>query len=117
MSSVTVTAERRTGEELFRDFDIAVYANKNFGMYNGEEERVLLRCRNHLAGVMIDRFGEDVTFFNLTEDSFELYIKAAISPMFLSWIANFGDAVTVVSPDTVRDRLVSHLKKVLALYE
>ena len=116
MLNVAVTGEKRRGEELFRDFDTAIYTSRNFGMYSGEEERVYLRCRNHLAGVMIDRFGEDILFFNTTEETFDICVKAAISPLFLSWIVNFGDSVTVLSPDPVREKLLEHLRSVMAIY-
>lgn len=31
-----------------------------FGMFGGREEKVNLEFENHLVGVMIDRFGQDI---------------------------------------------------------
>ena len=50
----------RKGEESFKNFDLAAFAGKTFGMYGGADAEVTLECRNELVGVVIDRFGHDV---------------------------------------------------------
>ncbi|MDE5866582.1 MAG: WYL domain-containing protein, partial [Lachnospiraceae bacterium] len=52
---------KREGSALFERFDIADYANKTFSMYGGKEESVTLQLENHLIGVVMDRFGQDVS--------------------------------------------------------
>ena len=114
--SPVFTEEKRGGVELFKDFDIAQYTNRNFEMYKGEEITVELRCKNELAGVIIDRFGENVPFSNLTESAFDAHVKVYASPIFYGWLANFGDGITVVSPESVRTGYVSHLRGILDTY-
>jgi predicted DNA-binding transcriptional regulator YafY len=96
---------------------MAVYSKKTFGMYGGKEEKVCLRCENHLAGVMIDRFGRDVSFFRADSRHFDIYVNVAVSPHFLTWIMNFGDQIKIISPESVKDELVSLAKKTLSQYE
>ena len=117
MLKLTLTDIPRDGAALFAHFDAAVYANKMFGMFGGEEQTVKLRCHNRLAGVMIDRFGQDITMVPSGTDHFEVRIKACISPLFLAWMTNFGADVTVVSPDSVKQALVAHAKAVLDNYQ
>lgn len=105
MLNIGLTDEKRDGTDRFQNFDTAVYSNKTFGMYGGEEETVTLRCNNKLAGVIIDRFGQDLPFFNVTDTHFDFRIKVHNSPLFLSWLLIFGTDVTVLSPDNVKDAL------------
>lgn len=60
MLKIGLTTEKREGRELFEKFDLADYAKKHFGMFDGEEQTVKLLCENYFAGVIIDRFGKDV---------------------------------------------------------
>ena len=62
MLHLQLLEEKRDGAEQFEDFDMALYSQKTFSMFGGEEETVTLRCSNKLAGVVIDRFGNDTLF-------------------------------------------------------
>ena len=117
ISRAQCTEYKRSGEELFKDFDIAVYTNRNFGMYKGNETTVELRCNNDLAGVIIDRFGEDVPFTHLTDTTFNAHVRVFASPTFYGWLANFPTGITVVSPESVRIGYSEHLRKILSQYE
>ena len=117
MLNISLTEEKRDGREVFCDFDMAMYSRKTFGMYGGEEERITLKCKHHLAGVIIDRFGMDTMFFNTTEDSFEVNVKVAVSPMFLSWVMNFGSDMKVLSPKSVQEKIVNQANEIVAQYK
>ncbi len=103
MLKISITDEPRDGREVFSDFDMALYSRKTFGMFAGKEERVTLRCKNHLSGVIIDRFGQDTTFFNTSDEYFEINVKVAVSPLFLSWVLNFGADIKIMSPKSVQE--------------
>ncbi len=74
-------------------------------MFDGEEELVTLRLDNKLAGVVIDRFGRETTFFPVDRDSFEVKVRVAVSRQFLGWLIALGDGVEVVSPESVIRRI------------
>lgn len=117
MLSVRALSEKRDGAEHFRDFDAAVYSKKTFGMFGGREETVRLRCTNDLAGVMLDRFGQDVIFVPDGEAHFTLSVRVSISPVFLAWVMSFGKKVSVLSPESVRGEVAAAAREVLAQYE
>ena len=117
MLNLGILEEKREGGERFEDFDLAVYTNKTFGMYRGEETLVTLRCKNSLSGVMIDRFGREVSIFKRNDGCFDLNVKVAISPVFLSWLMIFGNDLEVISPTSVREELADLAKKVLEKYK
>ena len=116
MVNLALSDERREGAEVFKDFDMAIYSKKTFGMYHGREELVTLRCKNYLAGIIIDRFGQDTTFFPADDGHFEIRVKVAVSPIFLAWVLNFGTDIEIVSPESVRTEFVELLTNTLRMY-
>ncbi len=117
MLKIELTDEKRDGAELFKDFDMALYSKKTFGMYGGKEETVTLRCENCLAGVIIDRFGTDISLVPSGGNHFSFTARVYNSPVFLAWLLNFGSQVTVVSPDSVKQDLIKLAKDTLSQYE
>ena len=105
MLGLEVMREKRDGGECFRRFDITEYSKKIFGMFDGEEELVSLRLENRLAGVIIDRFGREITFFTSDNDHFEVKVKVAVSRQFLGWLIALGDGVEVMGPETVVEKI------------
>lgn len=104
MLKIDLTDLRRDGKEKFDDFDMAIYSKQVFGMFGGRPETVTLLCENSLAGVIIDRFGEDVTILSTkNSDSFTVSVRVVVSPMFLSWVASFGGRIKITAPDSVKD--------------
>ncbi len=117
MMRIRLTEEKRDGAELFKDFDMALYSKKTFGMYHGQEEFVTLRCSNRIAGVIIDRFGADLPFTNVTDSHFEIHVRVYTSPLFYTWLMNFGADITILSPESVKEGYIRLAKEGLAQYE
>lgn len=111
------TEYKRNGADVFKDFDVAQYANRSFGMFGGREITVELQCNNDKAGVIIDRFGEDIPFTNLTDNTFNIHVKVHDSPTFYSWLATFSNSVAVISPESVKIGYMEHLRKILTEYD
>ena len=114
MLGIALTDEPRDGQEHFEHFDMAVYTRQVFGMFGGNEQTVTLRFENRLLGVVLDRFGEDVPIRREDADTFQVRVRVAVSPQFLSWVFSFGGGARIVSPaavaDTMREQLASVMK-------
>lgn len=130
MVKISVADEPREGAEHFKNFDMALYAKKTFGMYNGKDEQVTLRCTYAMADPIIDRFGQDVIIRDVSAEvnvgvgnadfgagSFEVTVKVAVSPVFLTWVMNFGGEMKIVSPAHVVEQQIALARKTLAQYE
>ena len=115
MVNINTIDEKRDGAERFADFDLALYTQKTFSMYSGEEMIVKLRCHNSIAGVIIDRFGTDNTFIK-TERGFRVSIRVMISPNFFAWAAGFGKRLRIISPEPVRRAFTEMLRETLNAY-
>ena len=105
MLKTEILAEsRREGEDSFRRFDTAEYSKRLFGMFGGELKRVRLECENNLAGVMIDRFGQDVMMMPLKDKpAFIVSFDAFLSPQLLGWIFGLGPGVRILGPEPLRE--------------
>ena len=97
-------------------FNPAEYSRKIFGMYGGREELVTLECREHLAGVIIDRFGIEPSFFP-TEFGFRVSVRVMISPTFYAWLLGFGSDMRLLSPESAVDGLKKSLEQTYKYYE
>lgn len=101
MLRITVTDTPRQGEELFRRQDLAVYSRKTFGMFSGEEQTVALRCHNRMAGVVLDRFGQDITLIPDGEEHFTVRVPVMVSPQFFAWVVGLDNQVRITAPKAV----------------
>lgn len=117
MEQITETGISRIQTPESKKLNLADYAKKIFDMFNGEETAVKLRFRNELAGVVIDRFGQDSMLIPDGDDCFLFTARVAVSPRFLGWVAGFRDKVRILSPDWVLREFEGMLHRILALYQ
>ena len=117
MLHITVGEKKREGKKFFNQFDMAVYAKKTFGMFGGEEQTVKLKCINEIVGVIIDRFGKDVTLIKTDEKHFTVNVDVAVSRQFMAWVIALGDAVKIVGPENVVEQMRAEAKRLVKQYE
>lgn len=117
MTDLEICKQKRTQTKEFARFNQADYSGKTFGMYGGREELVTLRCRESLAGVMIDRFGSAPTFFPDGAGHFRVSLRVMVSPNFYSFVLGFGTEMEILAPREVREEFEKILTGVRALYE
>ena len=116
MDTITATGTPRIQTEESRNLNLAAYAKKVFGMFGGEETNVRLRFDRSLAGVVIDRFGRDCMLIPDGAEHFTVTVTVAVSPLFLGWLAGFGQKVQILYPQSVIDAYRALLAPALALY-
>lgn len=117
MLRITAWEEARLGKETFKASDMAKYAKSVFGMFTGEENAVKLVAENHMAGVVIDRFGKDISIKPLDEAHFQAEVKATISPQFIGWIIALGKSIRITGPDAVIDRMKAEIQRLTEQYQ
>lgn len=117
MLNIEQNGKKREGKEYFEAFDLAAYQRKMFGMFGGEEKKVKLRFKNELAGVVLDRFGKNTTFYPEDEEHFHILVDVAISRQFLAWVLGLGSEAEILAPGEVVELMREELEKQLAHYE
>ena len=98
MTEIAVTCLSREGREQYPDFQLAQYGQKHFGMYSGPEWKVTLRGRRDKAGLVWDRFGQDVILVPDGEDHFTVTLPVVISPQFFGWLMGLDGSLTLTAP-------------------
>jgi predicted DNA-binding transcriptional regulator YafY len=118
MRDIAIIDEKRLGKEHFKSFDMAKYARMNFGMFGGEETTVHLAFKNDLVGVIIDRFGKEITIRPYDQEGWsETRVEVAVSDQFLGWIFALGSNVKITGPDEVVDKMRREIKQLSDLYK
>ena len=117
MLDIQSNGRGREGRQAFKAFDMAAYARKMFGMYGGKEELVRIECDNSFAGVMIDRFGKDVSMIRLDDERFVVNVEVAVSRQFLAWIIGLGDGVTLTGPENVVEMMNAEIDRLIRQYK
>lgn len=116
MQRTKILKTDRKGEDSFKNFDLASYAKKTFGMYGGIDAEVTLECKNELAGVVIDCFGHDVWLIPQGEDYFKIKVLVSVSPQFFGWITGIGPGMKIIGPKDVKKQYKEYLLNILENY-
>lgn len=116
ITDIKILEEKREGAESFSEFDMAVYSKSVFGMFGGKAEYVSLLCDESLAGIIIDRFGQDVTFIKHDDEHFEINVNIVLSPQFYSWVFGLGGRIKILSPQKAISGFTEQLDNVKNLY-
>lgn len=116
MSRITVLKEKRVGEEQFKIWNPAEYVSQTFGMYGGHTKDVSLVFPPHLIGVVIDRFGKEITI-RPVDKKMKARVKVAVSPPFFGWLAGVGKEIQIQAPEDVRKEYAEWLETLLKDYK
>ena len=114
MEGIQLTPER--GRER-GGWDPEGYTRRHFGMYAGRPCQLRLCCEASLAGVFLDRFGQDIMLVPQDEDHFTVTLELVVSPPFWGWLFGLGEQVEVLSPAWAVEEFKDRMARVAAVYE
>ena len=116
MRNMEILESGRSPESAGDETDLAGFSKKTFGMFGGTDTKVRLKCKNHLAGVVIDRFGSDVWIVPQDQEHFTASVTIAVSPQFFGWVTAIGEDMEIEGPEEVKEQYAHHLERVLEKY-
>lgn len=117
MLNMRMESVKREGRERFQELNMGMYAKKMFGMFDGEEQRVTLLCKNEMAGVMIDRFGKEIPMLKADESHIKVIVNVALSRHFMGWLMSLSDGVRVISPEPVVFAIREEIERMKRQYD
>ena len=98
------------------EFNPADFTNKVIQMYySGEEQTVVLRCRNDTMRSVIDKFGEEIRTEVIDDQFFTAAVQVLPSQTFFGWVFTFQGDIEILEPESVRDEYLSIARKVTDL--
>ena len=110
---VEVTPLKEKAVRKSEGFNVSVYAHKIFEMYDGEEVRVKLECRNELMKYVIDRFGDGVETEPSNGETFICYANVCLSPTFYGWVFGFGGDIRILEPEKATEDIVNMVNAII----
>ena len=105
--------DQRCLEEHKKNFDIVTYSNENFGMYAGDVKTVRLHVNKKMIGVVIDRFGSDLTIRPVNDSQYEIRVTVAISGQFFGWLVGIGKGITIANDPELQKRFKDYLNDII----
>ena len=108
--------QQRKGIEAFREFDIAEYTNRTFGMFGGEPETVTLKLPATMVGIILDRFGRETDIRTLDDEFISVRVKAAVSGQFFGWVTGLGERVSILAPEHVKEDYLKFMNYIIQNY-
>jgi predicted DNA-binding transcriptional regulator YafY len=84
---------------------------------NGEEIKAEILCKNSAIGVLIDRFGTDVTILKKDEAHSRVFVKVADNKLFIHWIMAMGDNFKIIGPENLVKEVHDELNRLAKQYE
>lgn len=115
MLNASVVNQKRLGRSAFAEVKMTDYANKLFGMFDGEMQKVTLRCKNALANVILDRFGMDVPIVKVDDEHFDVVVSVSVSKMFLGWIMAL-EGIKIISPEETVEAMKREIERLQGMY-
>lgn len=116
IKKITILEEKREGLKHFEKFNTADFSKKTFGMFAGDEKVVTLDCSEKLIGVILDRFGTDVSVRKADNGVLKVRVSINVSPQFFGWLTGIGRDVVITSPENVVEEYKEYIKKILEKY-
>ena len=116
MLKIHLTKKTRQGREHLQDLNLADFSRKTFGMFAGQEQELRIRFSNHLAGVVIDRFGKEISMRPDSDSSFVARLRVTVSGQFFGWLSGLGPGVRILWPDTAAQEYQDYLRRLLDEY-
>lgn len=115
IAETNILKQKRKGKNLFKN-NVAEYTKSHFGMFGGEQRKVTIQAENEKAGVILDRFGKEITLEPVNEREFKAEVRVVVSNLFIGWIFGLGGGVKIIAPDDVVERVKREAKRIYGEY-
>ncbi|MCQ2417421.1 MAG: WYL domain-containing protein [Oscillospiraceae bacterium] len=95
---------------------LSEYIKSHPNLWSGEPVQISFQCRKYMINDVVDSFGTKLRTEELPDDLIKVYIYASEESMF-HWAIQFADAVEVISPQNLRERIAETLRNALKKYD
>ena len=75
-----------------------------------------IRFKNDLAGVAIDRFGNNIMMIPDGKDYFTVNVSVQFSKQFIHWVLSLGDGAKIIGPEDIVEKVITEIERSRSLY-
>lgn len=102
-----------------RKFGLEQYfSDKQWGMMKGGKvEHVTFKIRRDREQWLIEEFGHKITFVEQSNDWTVYETEVIVNNDFLNWAVGFNKGIIILKPESVKKKVVKHLKMLMQEYE
>ncbi|MCF0127985.1 MAG: WYL domain-containing transcriptional regulator [Pseudobutyrivibrio sp.] len=112
--SAEIINKPREGLKELASISKEEYAASHISMFSGTNTTISIKCPARLCGVLLDKFGTDITIRPLDDNFIQARICIAISPQLYGWLTGIGAVIT--APEEACNQYKTYLQKQLDLY-
>ena len=112
-----IVVEDKCFKESETDATPAQYSKEHFAMFSGEDEIVTVRFERKLIGVVLDRFGKDVSIIPKDDNCFDARLKVKVSNQFFGWLTGFGQSAEIIAPENIVEKYRDLVKGIYDKYQ
>jgi len=102
--------EGSDAEKPPKGFDISNHIDKSTFMFGGKTVKAEFRCKGHILGNVIDKFGHGIRLKDNKDGTFKMTVTASFEGLAI-WAVHYLDACEVVEPEELRDKVIDMIKK------
>ena len=101
---------------LKNGLDLPKHMAENIYMFGGEGISARFRAKKYIIKDILDWFGQDVKFTNESDDEVDVNVRVNQDAM-LYWSLQYGEHITVLSPESLRERVRDAAKTIYDNYQ
>lgn len=94
---------------------LSEYVMEHPNLWSGNAVRITFKCKQYMMNDVADSFGTNLRIEKLPDNIMKVHVQASESAM-LHWAIQFADAVEVLSPQSLREKITETLRNALEKY-
>jgi len=102
-------------KDLGKSFDLSQYMAEHIYMFSDDSIRVKFRAARNIVTDIVDWFGVDVVFSNVTDAEVDVAVKVNQDAVFY-WLMQYGPFVEVLEPLALRERVKTAVEEMAKKY-
>jgi len=116
MTNVSLTGEKRTGEEVFAAMDLTEYYLSDFRSYEASRRMVTIRFANSALEAVVERFGSTGKIRRIDSEYFEVTAHVETNSQFYNWLLTFGTEAKILKPEWAAEAFLKHIDNIRNTY-
>ena len=97
--------------------DLNSYIRATYRMFTGRKQDVTLKFPADMEPVIFDELGMEPLVETRTDEYFIIHIERVINDAFVSWVFQFMPRMTVIGPETLKEKLIEKAEHIMNTYK